>query len=148
MAGKQGDHQAIHEPLHPRPQLTRARWVDLSGPWGFAHDDSDVGVAERWFERVDPFARTITVPFPPESPASGIGDTGYHPIVWYRRAVAIPALDPGGSLFLHCGAVDYRAQVWVNGRHVAEHEGGLRHPRHPRLQLLRRRAAPPLRNFG
>ena len=27
------------------------------------------------------------MPFPPESPASGIGETGFHPVVWYRRTV-------------------------------------------------------------
>ena len=30
--------------LHPRPQLARARWIDLGGPWGFAYDDADVGL--------------------------------------------------------------------------------------------------------
>ncbi len=25
--------------IHPRPQLTRARWIDLGGAWGFAYDD-------------------------------------------------------------------------------------------------------------
>ena len=36
--------------LHPRPQLARDRWIDLSGPWGFACDDADVGLfrPERW----------------------------------------------------------------------------------------------------
>ena len=62
--------------LHPRPQLARARWIDLSGPWGFAYDDGDVGLDECWFERSDPFQRTVIVPFPPESSASGIGDPG------------------------------------------------------------------------
>ena len=27
-------------------------------------------------------------------------------------------------MLLHFGAVDYRAEVWVNGQHVAAHEGG------------------------
>ncbi len=73
------------ETLHPRPQLARAGWSDLRGPWGFAHDDEDRGLAEGWSAHAAPFTRTIIVPFPPESPASGIGETGFHPVVWYRR---------------------------------------------------------------
>ena len=108
---------------HPRPQLTRPHWVDLCGPWDFAFDDDGVGVVQRWQRRDDVFDRTIVVPFPFESPASGIGDRGFHPVVWYRRTVqALPA--DGNRLLLHLGAVDYRAHVWVNGQAVAYHEGG------------------------
>ncbi len=110
--------------IHPRPQLTRARWTDLGGPWGFAHDDGDTGVDAGWFERADVFDRQIVVPFPPESRASGIGDRAFHPVVWYRRTFSVPPEDREGRLLLHFGAVDYRAQVWVNGRLVAIHEGG------------------------
>jgi len=109
--------------MHPRPQLTRARWTDLSGPWQFAYDDADVGRRECWQDNPEVFDRTIEVPYPPESPASGINDRGFHPVLWYRRTFR-PERDPNGGLLLHFGAVDYRAQVWVNGRLVAKHEGG------------------------
>ena len=108
---------------HPRPQLIRDRWVDLCGPWRFAHDDADVGLDEGWPERPEALDRTIEVPFPPESPASGISDTGYHPVVWYARTFLAPQA-AGERLLLHLGAVDYRASVWVNGRLVVTHEGG------------------------
>ena len=108
---------------HPRPQLTRTEWRDLDGPWGFAFDDSDIGVAERWQGRDDVFDRVIEVPYPFESPASGINDTGFHPVVWYRRTFDA-SVRPGHRLLLHFGAVDYRAEVWVNGHVVARHEGG------------------------
>jgi beta-galactosidase/beta-glucuronidase len=100
---------------HPRPQLTRPRWTDLNGTWRFAHDDANVGLDQRWFEQPERLDREIQVPFPPESPASGIGETGYHPVVWYSRTFAAPQ-DDGERLLLHFGAVDYRASVWVNGR--------------------------------
>ncbi|MBP2472651.1 beta-galactosidase/beta-glucuronidase [Crossiella equi] len=110
---------------HPRPQLIRDHeWSDLSGPWGFAHDDTDTGLASGWHRSADPFDRQITVPYPPESKRSGVADRGFHPIVWYRRefTAAVPA--PGRALLLHFGAVDYRASVWVNGQFVGAHEGG------------------------
>ena len=118
---------SIHEnkdTLHPRPQLTRSRWIDLGGAWGFAYDDERQGLDESWQTYADVYTQIIQVPFPPESAASGIGDTSFHPIIWYRRTFQFPSVDTGKRMLLHCGAVDYRAQVWVNGHLVATHEGG------------------------
>jgi beta-galactosidase/beta-glucuronidase len=108
---------------HPRPQLTRREWEDLSGRWQFAYDDARLGLQQRWQERDDVFEATIVVPFPPESPASGIGDRNYHPVLWYRRTFRSRCA-PGNRILLQFGAVDYRAHVWVNGCLVAYHEGG------------------------
>lgn len=114
---------------HPFPQLRRPAWVDLRGAWGFAYDDDDRGVNERWFER--PAAqRRIVVPFPPESSASTIADTGYHSVVWYSRSLDSLQLlksgvgEQGDRLLLHFGAVDYHARVWLNGFLLGAHEGG------------------------
>lgn len=109
--------------LHPRPRVTRTRWTDLNGTWAFAHDDADAGIAQRWQDDSARFDRQIVVPFPPESELSGIGDTSFHPVLWYRRAFSASPV-AGERLLLHFGAVDYRARVWVNGALVAEHEGG------------------------
>ena len=111
--------------VHPRPLLARADWLDLDGPWRFAFDDQDAGRAQHWHVRgrSDPFKRSITVPFAPESTASGIGDTGYHPVVWYRRTVRLTP-PPGQRVLLHLGAVDHEASVWVDGQHVGDHDGG------------------------
>lgn len=109
--------------LHPRPQFTRARWTDLCGSWQFAYDDADSGRRERWAERDDAFPLRIEVPYPPESELSGIGDRSLHRVVWYRRTFQADS-GPGERLLLHFGAVDYRAEVWVNGRFVVRHEGG------------------------
>ncbi len=110
--------------LHPRPQLTRPRWIDLDGLWGFAYDDDGCGLDEKWQEKEEVFTRTIRVPYPPESSASGIGDNGFHAVVWYRRTFEVSPEDAGKRLRLHCGAIDYYAHIWVNGQLVARHEGG------------------------
>lgn len=109
---------------YPRPQLVRERWIDLQGTWGFAYDDANQGRDEHWERDADVFDRSITVPFPPESPASGIGDTSFHSVVWYRRVFRVAPEDRAQRLLLHFGAVDYHANVWLNGQHVAEHVGG------------------------
>lgn len=114
---------------YPRPQLVRPRWTDLSGPWGFAYDDGDEGLALGWARDPEAIAGEIVVPFPPESAASGVHDSGGHRVLWYRRAVTAQEVAAAGHaagrrLVLHFGAVDYRADVWVDGSHVACHEGG------------------------
>ena len=115
---------------HPRPQLMRPAFVLLDRDAGFALDPDDVGRSQHWERSPAAFAQTIRLPFSPESPASGIGDTGMHTVVWYRLLVTSRDLDEAGfgtqgdRLLLHLGAVDHTADVWVNGVHVAHHEGG------------------------
>ncbi|WP_419992584.1 sugar-binding domain-containing protein [Streptomyces boninensis] len=120
-------HTHLDAAGHPRPQLIRdPDWHDLSGPWQFAHDDEDMGRSGRWMdpEVTEPFTGTITVPYPPESKASGVQDTAFHPVLWYRRTIEAAKPAAGRRLLLHFGAVDYRAEVWLNGRLVGQHEGG------------------------
>jgi beta-galactosidase/beta-glucuronidase len=110
--------------LHPNPQLRRPAWLDLRGPWSFAMDDSNVGLASGWASHDDAFDREICVPFPPESRLSGIADPGIHPIVWYRRTFHIDRPASGQRVVAHFGAVDYVSDVWVNGSFVGTHRGG------------------------
>ena len=105
---------------YPRPQLRRPTWYSLNGEWDFAIDATaawHTPAEVTWGDR-------IRVPFSPETPASGIGDTGLYRSCWYRRTVEIPALPPSQRLTLKFGAVDYAANVWVNGTWVGHHQGG------------------------
>ncbi|MCU1556863.1 MAG: glycoside hydrolase family 2 sugar binding protein, partial [Microbacteriaceae bacterium] len=108
---------------HPRPQLTRERWTNLNGPWQFAIDDGDIGRRDGWHRDPTVFDREIVVPFPPESELSGIVEDGLD-IVWYRRVVRLSGRENGNRFILHFEAVDYSAEVWINGQHVGGHEGG------------------------
>ncbi|MFJ5089839.1 sugar-binding domain-containing protein [Streptomyces sp. NPDC088674] len=120
-------HSHLDVAGHPRPQLVRdPDWRDLCGTWQFAHDDADQGRRARWMapETTAPWTRAITVPYPPESPASGIHDTDPHPVLWYRRTLDVTAPAPGRRLLLHFGAVDHRAEVWLDGHLAGRHEGG------------------------
>jgi beta-galactosidase/beta-glucuronidase len=116
--------QSIPRPEYPQPQFQRETWQSLNGAWEFEFDDADKGLAEGWESSTRKFSRTITVPFAPETKLSGIGDTAFHPYVWYRKSVTLPASFQGKNTLLHFGAVDYVATVWVNGRYVGEHLGG------------------------
>jgi hypothetical protein len=105
---------------YPRPLLERGEWTSLDGQWQFALDP---GASLATPEAVR-FGAKIQVPFAPETPRSGIGDTGLYRACWYRRELVTPDLDPDDRLLLHFGAVDYEATVWLDGRVVTRHEGG------------------------
>jgi len=106
--------------LYPRPQLQRDEWISLNGTWEFSIDPEGTQTGAR---SIDWGAR-IVVPFSPETPASGINQSGFYSAVWYRRNFERVHLKDGQRLLLHFGAVDYLATVWVNGTEVCSHWGG------------------------
>lgn len=108
---------------YPRPQFERTEWINLNGTWEFEFDDHDMGEEAKW-HKDRPFSKKINVPFCFQSELSGIGDTSFHDIVWYRRNLVLPDSYMGKRIILHFGAVDYSAKVWVNGEFVIAHEGG------------------------
>jgi beta-galactosidase/beta-glucuronidase len=120
--GSSPDPGQIPRPEHPRPQFFRPDWRTLNGDWQFEIDRGDSGL-ERGLRDRD-LRDTIRVPFPPESTASGIGETDFLEAVWYRRTVPIPAEWSGRRVHLHFGAVDHDTTVWVNGAEVVRHRGG------------------------
>jgi beta-galactosidase/beta-glucuronidase len=108
---------------YPRPQLVRRQWSSLDGWWDFAFDDADAGLAEGWQDG-RPLGSTIRVPFPYQSAASGIGTLDVHEIVWYSRSFEVPSEWRFEELLLHFGAVDYSAQLWLNGVMIGRNKGG------------------------
>lgn len=107
---------------YPRPQFVREFWMNLNGEWQFAFDDENQGKKERWFadKQLD---STINVPFVYQSELSGINDRTPHDIVWYKRSFEVhPAKEE--RVLLHFGAVDYEAEVYINGQLVCHHIGG------------------------
>ena len=98
---------------YPRPQLRRADWISLDGPWRFAFDGA---MAWRIPRDVREWPHTIEVPFAPECERSGIGD----PAFTARAGTSATSTSTpnysrdGRRLILHFGAVDYHARVWVN----------------------------------
>ena len=48
----------------------------------------------------------------------------YAGVGWYRVKLVLPPPQPSTRELIHFGAVDYLAEVWVNGKRLGEHEGG------------------------
>jgi beta-galactosidase/beta-glucuronidase len=109
---------------YPRPDFDRsARWLDLSGTWEFARGTADdaVGAAARE-PAADGFRESIVVPFPWESPASGVA-AAWLEHAWYQRTVDVPSSWAGERVILKFGGVHHRARVFVNDVPVGEHAG-------------------------
>src|SRR5262245_16348989 len=96
----------------------------LAGPWRLRVDGETVGRQQLWYksEPSDQIAKAlrVTVPscwqeFLPEFPG-GVG--------WYFNDLNLSGELRGQVLRLKFWAVDYYAQVWLNGVEVGSHEGG------------------------
>lgn len=104
-------------PEYPRPQMVRGEWQNLNGLWNYAI--RPLGEAPGKFDG------EILVPFAVESSLSGVGKRlGQENELWYERTFTVPAKWNGQRVLLHFGAVDWKADVWVNGVSVGGHTGG------------------------
>lgn len=107
-------------PEYPRPQLQRNGWQNLNGLWQYAVLPKAEGESIP-----SSFQGNILVPFCIESALSGVGKTvGKDSVLWYATTINVPAKRTGKKVLLHFGAVDWRADVYVNGAKVTTHEGG------------------------
>lgn len=117
---------AAGSPLAPSAVPKTQPWtfagtvLSLDGGWQLAIDPANAGRRERWYTRDFPGAQSVRVPsiiqeyFP-----------GYHGVAWYGREFDCPRNQcPRGRYLLRFHAVDYLADVWVNGVHAGSHEGG------------------------
>ena len=117
---------------YPRPDYQRKqlRWMSLDGIWDFAFDDQDCGQTLRWQQRGLPShaKRPIKVPYAFQTPASGIGLSEPHEVIWYERIITdirtADEVNGGDRLLVRFGAVDYECSVWIDGRFVGGHRGG------------------------
>ena len=115
--------ETIRRHEHPRPDRVRDAWMTLNGQWDFAFDPEDAGRAQRWYRSL-PATHRIEVPFCYQSELSGIHDDRHCDVVWYARSFAVPENMQGKRRLLHFGAVDYKADVWLDGQYLGGHEGG------------------------
>lgn len=114
---------SVPRPEYPRPQLVRENWINLNGCWEFEIDHGNSGKARKLYE-AEKLQGKILVPFCPESKLSGVEYKDFMAAVWYRREFEVPENWTSNRILLHFGAVDYDAEVWVNGVSAGKHRGG------------------------
>jgi len=108
---------------HPNPQWERQNWRNLNGLWEFEFDFGNSAV-ERELWKKEKWDLEILVPFCPESKLSGIAYTDFIDGVAYRRHFELTEEETAGKTFLHFGAVDYEAHIYINNQFVGTHKGG------------------------
>lgn len=111
----------------PRPNFIRTEYTVLNGKWEFDFDDSNAIKSGFINNGNIVLNKTINVPFPYQSPESGINTDEVHENVVYRRYFDISKETSSRTVLLHFGAVDHKASVYVNGRFAGEHSGGYTH---------------------
>ncbi len=104
-------------PEYPRPQMVRSEWLNLNGLWNYGITEAasaDFSVEGQ-----------ILVPFAVESSLSGVARSVTElDALWYERTFTLPSAWKGRNVLLHFGAVDWKAEVWLNGSKIGEHTGG------------------------
>jgi beta-galactosidase/beta-glucuronidase len=103
---------------YPRPLLVRHGWQNLNGQWKYAIAAADqTDVPEDW-------DGSILVPYCLESKLSGVQRRlDSTESLWYRRTMQV-SVNPDRRTLLNFEAVEYRCEVYVNGRSVGAHQGG------------------------
>ncbi len=105
-------------PEYPRPQGVRKQWFNLNGLWEYA-------VTPKGNAEPDKYQGAILVPFPIESALSGVKRALLpEENLWYRRAFTIPENWKGKRILLNFGAVDWKAEVFINDSPAGSHTGG------------------------
>jgi beta-galactosidase/beta-glucuronidase len=105
-------------PEYPRPIMERAEWQNLNGLWDYA-------ILPVGKPKPANFDGEILVPFAVESSLSGVQKrVGHDNELWYQRTFTLPAKWKNNRILLHFGAVDWKADVWVNDVKVGQHTGG------------------------
>jgi beta-glucuronidase len=117
------------------PQARRT--ITLDGPWRvqLASLDSDLSLTDRSTSLApitaeaagregpdfdDSGWKVMDVPGAVNPPPRDRPENG----AWYRRSFFVPATWTGLAATLKAEAINYLADVWVNGSHVGYHEGG------------------------
>ena len=105
-------------PEYPRPIMERNDWKNLNGLWKYA-------ITKKGDPTPAAYQGDILVPFAVESSLSGVGKMiNEKEELWYQRTFDVPSNWRGKQILLHFGAVDWKAEVWVNDVKVGEHTGG------------------------
>lgn len=105
-------------PEYPRPQMVRGEWSNLNGEWEYA-------IRAKGGVEPTAYDGNILVPFAVESSLSGVQKiVGADNELWYKRTFDIPSSWKNKNIILNFGAVDWKADVFVNDILIGSHKGG------------------------
>ncbi len=103
------------------PRRAAREVMSLNGRWHYRKDTDRSGESARLFEPSADRSDWPGMGLPTNWYKTEVGD--YHGVIWFARDFDLPAQMLGRNLTLRFGAVDYIADVWVNGQYLGRHEG-------------------------
>ena len=105
-------------PEYPRPIMKREQWKNLNGLWDYSITDKNSAPSKINDGK-------ILVPFAVESSLSGVMKrVEPSQVLWYKRNFTLPTEWDGQRISLNFGAVDWKADVWINDIKIGSHTGG------------------------
>lgn len=105
-------------PEYPRPMMVREQWKNLNGLWDYAILPEGSAIPST-------FDGKILVPFAVESSLSGVQKpVGAEKELWYNRDFEVPASWKDKQILLNFGAIDWKADIWLNDIQIGSHKGG------------------------
>ena len=115
--------------------------MPLAGPWQFRRDDQNVGLQQKWYEKLPPAAKgvpaEIRLPGTTDEAKAGLPNTKkptldglyrtnvYTGPCWYQRQIEIPAAWKGKRTTLFLERVRRVSQAWLDGRPVGQPQDSL-----------------------
>ena len=116
--GRESAAVPVSELANFGPKSTTVLTLD-GDMWKIATDPTNVGREEKWFNAPKADAKSTKVPWIIQNIFPN-----YHGVAWYWRNFSVPPNPHSqGRFILRFRAVDYLAEVWVNGMKVGQHEG-------------------------
>ncbi len=99
-----------------------AKWktLSLNGDWNFLADPNGTLDVQKLASAQN--IRPTRIPSSWQTQFTDLRD--YAGVAWYWRSVSLEPPAPDQVILLRFGAVDYQAEVYVNGQKVGSHEGG------------------------
>lgn len=108
--------------LYPQSSSTR-RLVSMDGMWKFQLDEREEGNSLEWTDGL-PNPDMIPVPASFQDFYTEKEIREYTGDFWYEKDILVPGEWEGKKVFIRFGCATHRAQVYLNGVNVGEHEGG------------------------
>lgn len=104
-------------PEYPRPQMVRDNYLMLNGYWDYAICNIN--------KTRNKYDGKIVVPFSPEAKLSGVQrQVSPDDVLYYKKEFKLDFLKDKPRVLLHFDAVDYIAEVTLNGVVIGKHNGG------------------------
>lgn len=100
--------------------MERAR-ASLDGLWKYKLDQKKEGINKGFFKPEFSLTEWKELKLPTNWYLTEIGD--YHGVAWFQKEFEISPEFEGKMLTLRFNAVDYIADVWLNGVYLGKHEG-------------------------